>query len=89
MKPNKSKRNLERVHTVLEKYQSPQKTKGAYLTYLFHGAGYYLKSCHSACQKISRLLMEPEGSLPSSQKPVNEPYSEPGESSSLHRSLSP
>jgi len=44
MKPNKSKRNLERVHTVLEKYQSPQKTKGAYLTYLFHGAGYYLKS---------------------------------------------
>jgi hypothetical protein len=33
------------------------------LTYLIHGAGYYLKICHSARQKISRSLMEPEGSL--------------------------
>jgi hypothetical protein len=28
------------------------------LTYLVHGAGYYVKSCHSACQKISCYLYE-------------------------------
>jgi hypothetical protein len=33
--------------------------------------------------------MEPEGSSPSSQKPTNEPYPEPTESSSPHRYLSP
>jgi hypothetical protein len=32
--------------------------------------------------------MEPKGSLPYSQKPATEPYPEPVESSSLHRSLS-
>jgi hypothetical protein len=34
-------------------------------------------------------FMEPEGSLPCSQKPVIEPYPEPAESSSTHRFLSP
>jgi hypothetical protein len=33
-------------------------------------------------------FMEPEGSLPRSQKPANGPYPEPAESSSPHRSLS-
>jgi hypothetical protein len=33
--------------------------------------------------------MEPEGSLPCSQKPAIEPYPEPAESSSTHRSLVP
>jgi hypothetical protein len=33
--------------------------------------------------------MEPEGSLPYSQKPATEPYPEPAESSSPHLSLSP
>jgi len=32
--------------------------------------------------------MEPEGSLPYLQKPPNGPYTEPTESSSLHRFLS-
>jgi hypothetical protein len=31
--------------------------------------------------------MEPEGSLPCSQKPATGPYPEPAESSSPHRSL--
>jgi len=44
--------------------------------------------CLSACQKISRLLMEPEGSLPCSQKLATGPYSEPDESSLPHRSRS-
>jgi hypothetical protein len=59
------------------------------LTYLLHGAGYYLKSCcYSARQKIS-FLTEPEGSSPCSQKPATGPYPEPAESSLPHRSLSP
>jgi hypothetical protein len=33
--------------------------------------------------------MEPEGSSPCSQKPATEPYPEPAESSSSHRSLLP
>jgi hypothetical protein len=33
--------------------------------------------------------MEPQGSSPCSQKPATGPYPEPGESNSLHRSLSP
>jgi hypothetical protein len=45
--------------------------------------------CYSARQKISRFLKEPEGSSPCSQKPATGPYSEPAESSSPHRSLSP
>jgi hypothetical protein len=32
--------------------------------------------CYSACQKISCFLMEPEGSLPCSQKPATGPYPE-------------
>jgi hypothetical protein len=59
-------------------------------TYLLHVAGYYLKSCHTACQKkISCFLMEPEGSLPFSHKPATGPCPEPAESSSSHQSLSP
>jgi hypothetical protein len=45
--------------------------------------------CHSACQKTSWFLMEPEGSLPCSHKPAIGPYPEPAESSLTHRSLSP
>jgi hypothetical protein len=45
--------------------------------------------CHSARQKISRFLTEPEGSSPCSQKPATRPYPEPTEFSSPHRSLSP
>jgi hypothetical protein len=45
--------------------------------------------CHSDFQKVSCFLMEPEGSLPRSQKPVTGPYPEPAESSSPHQSLSP
>jgi hypothetical protein len=44
---------------------------------------------HSACQKISCFLMEPEGSSPRSHKPATGPYLEPAESSSPQRSLSP
>jgi hypothetical protein len=40
---------------------------------------------HSACQKISCFLMEPEGSLPCSHKPATGPYPEPVKSSSPHR----
>jgi hypothetical protein len=39
--------------------------------------------CHSACQKIFRLLMGPESLLPCSQKPATGPYPEPAESSSI------
>jgi hypothetical protein len=42
----------------------------------------------STCQKYP-FFMEPEGSLPCSQKPATGPYPEPAESSSPHRSLSP
>jgi len=45
--------------------------------------------CHLACQKIYCFLMELEGSLPCLHKPVTEPYPEPAESTSPHRSLSP
>jgi hypothetical protein len=45
--------------------------------------------CHSARQKISCFLILPEGSLPCSHKPATEHYSEPAESRSPHRSLSP
>jgi hypothetical protein len=45
--------------------------------------------CHSSCQKISRFLMELEGSLLCSQKPCTGPYPAPANSSSPHRSLSP
>jgi hypothetical protein len=45
--------------------------------------------CHSASQKTSCFLMEPEGSLPCSQKPTIRPYTKPAESSSPHLSLSP
>jgi hypothetical protein len=49
-------------------------------TYLLHGAGYYLKSWLSlSLSKISCFLMEPEGSLPCSQKPATVPYPEPAE----------
>jgi hypothetical protein len=44
------------------------------LTYLLHGAGYYLKSLlYSACQKISCFLMQPEDSSPCSHKPETGP----------------
>jgi hypothetical protein len=36
--------------------------------------------CHSAYQKYSAFFMEPEGSLPCSQKPTIGPYPEPAES---------
>jgi hypothetical protein len=45
--------------------------------------------CHSVCQKNRAFFMEPEGSLPCSQKPATGPYPEPAESSSPHRSLFP
>jgi hypothetical protein len=52
--------------------------------------GYYLKSCLSLkLSKITRLLMEPGGSSSCSQNPATGRYSELGESSSPHRSLSP
>jgi hypothetical protein len=44
---------------------------------------------HSAYQKYPAVFMEPQGSLPCSQKPAIGPYPEPDESSSPHRSLSP
>jgi len=44
---------------------------------------------HSACQNYPAFFMEPEGSLPCSQKPAMGPYPEPAEYSSPHRSLSP
>jgi hypothetical protein len=59
-------------------------------TYLFHGADIIWKAdSHSACQKNLAFFMEPEGSLPYSQKPTIGPYPEPDESSSPHRSLFP
>jgi hypothetical protein len=45
--------------------------------------------CHSAYQKIFASVTEPEGSSPCSQKPTTEPYFEPAESSSPHRSPPP
>jgi hypothetical protein len=42
---------------------------------------------HSACQKYPVFYMEPEGSLPCSQKLAIRPYPEPAESSSPHWSL--
>jgi hypothetical protein len=59
------------------------------LTYSMVQDSIWNANCHSACQKISCFLMEPEGSLPSSRKLVTGPYPEPAESSSSHRSLSP
>jgi len=44
---------------------------------------------HSACQKYPAFFMEPEDSLPYSQKPATGSYPEPPESSSPHRRLSP
>jgi hypothetical protein len=40
-------------------------------------------------KKILLFFMEPEGSLPCSEKPATGTYPEPAESSSPHRSLSP
>jgi hypothetical protein len=40
-------------------------------------------------KKYPASFMEPESSLPCSQKPTTGPYPEPAESSSPHRSLSP
>jgi hypothetical protein len=40
-------------------------------------------------KKYPAFFMEPEGSLPCSQKPTTGPYPEPAESSSPHQSLSP
>jgi hypothetical protein len=44
---------------------------------------------HSERQKNPAFFMEPEGSLPCSQKPATVPYPEAAEFISLHRSLSP
>jgi hypothetical protein len=44
---------------------------------------------YSAYQKYPAFFMEPEGSLPCSQKPAIGPYPKLAESSSHHRSLSP
>jgi hypothetical protein len=41
------------------------------LTHSFHGARYYFRN--STCEKISRFLMETEGSSPCSQKPPLDP----------------
>jgi hypothetical protein len=44
--------------------------------------------CHSACQKISHFLMEPEGSSPCSQKPATGPYlSQPNQISPIFQCL--
>jgi hypothetical protein len=40
-------------------------------------------------KKYPDFFIEPEVSLPCSQKPTTGPYPEPAESSSPHRSLSP
>jgi hypothetical protein len=45
--------------------------------------------CHSAFKKYPAFFVEPESSLPCSQKLATGPYPEPAESSSPHRSLSP
>jgi len=42
-----------------------------------------------AFKKYPAFFMEPEGSLPCSQKPATGPYPELAESSSPHRFLSP
>jgi hypothetical protein len=44
---------------------------------------------HIACKKNPAFFMEPEGSLPCSQKPTIGPNPEPAESNSSHWSLSP
>jgi hypothetical protein len=59
------------------------------LTYSMVQGIIWKADCYSARQKISRFLTEPESSSPCSQKPATEPYPEPAESSSPHRSLSP
>jgi hypothetical protein len=60
------------------------------LTYLLMMQDIIWKAdCHSACQKISSFLMEPEGSLTCSQKLATGPYPEPAKSSQPHQSLSP
>jgi hypothetical protein len=49
------------------------------LTYLLtHGVEAFLRSCQmSSHSRMSQYFMEPEGSLPPSQKPSTGPYPEP------------
>jgi hypothetical protein len=49
----------------------------------------FLRSCQlCSYSRTSQYFMEPEGSLPCSQKPSTGPYSGPDESSPYHRNLS-
>jgi len=63
------------------------------LTHSLHGAGYSLffekLIVTQLVKQYSDIFMEPKSSLPSLQKPATGPYSEPAESSSPHRSISP
>jgi hypothetical protein len=61
------------------------------LTHLFHGEGYFFEKL-TVTQFVKQepaFVMEPECSLPCSQKPATGPYPEPAESNSPHRCLSP
>jgi hypothetical protein len=60
------------------------------LTHSLHGAPLLEKLIVTQLiKKYPAFFMEPEGSLPCSQKPAIGPYHEPAESSSPHQSLNP